>query len=34
MLYMGIDRHARQITIVLRDDVGDVVLARQVTRGT
>jgi hypothetical protein len=31
MLYLGIDQHARQITISLRDDSGDVVLARQVS---
>jgi len=31
MLYMGIDQHARQITISPRDDGGDVVLARQVS---
>lgn len=31
MLYLGIDQHARQITISLRDDHGDVVLARQVS---
>jgi hypothetical protein len=24
MLYLGIDRHARQITVSLRDDGGDV----------
>ena len=29
MLYLGIDQHARQITISLRDDDGDVVQARQ-----
>ena len=27
MLYLGIDQHARQITISLRDDHGDVLLA-------
>jgi len=32
MLYPGIDQHARQITISLRNDGGDVVLARQVCR--
>jgi hypothetical protein len=26
MLYLGIDQHARQITISLRDENGDVVL--------
>ena len=31
MLYLGIDQHARQITISLRDEDGDVVLARQVS---
>ena len=31
MLYLGIDQHARQITISLRDDHGDVLLARQVS---
>ncbi len=31
MLYLGIDQHARQITVSLRDDNGDVVLARQVS---
>jgi transposase len=31
MLYLGIDQHARQITISLRDEQGDVVLARQVS---
>jgi transposase len=31
MLYLGIDQHARQITISLRDEHGDVVLARQVS---
>jgi transposase len=31
MLYLGIDQHARQITISLRDDQGDVVQARQVS---
>ena len=31
MLYLGIDQHARQITISLRDDYGDVILARQVS---
>jgi hypothetical protein len=33
MLYLGIDQHARQITISLRDDGGDVVLTRQVSTG-
>ena len=31
MLYLGIDQHARQITISLRDEDGDVVQARQVS---
>ena len=31
MLYLGIDQHARQITVSLRDDSGDVVQARQVS---
>ena len=31
MLYLGIDQHARQITISLRDDNGDVMMARQVS---
>ena len=31
MLYLGIDQHARQITISLRDENGDVMLARQVS---
>ena len=31
MLYLGIDQHARQFTISLRDDNGDVLLARQVS---
>ena len=30
MLSLGIDQHARQITISLRDDSGDVLQARQV----
>ena len=29
MLYLGIDQHARQLTISLRDDAGRVVQARQ-----
>ena len=29
MLYLGIDQHARQITISLRNGQGDVILARQ-----
>src|SRR5207247_10097592 len=31
MLYLGIDQHARQITISLRDENGDAVMARQVS---
>lgn len=31
MLYLGMDQHARQITISLRDESGDVLLARQVS---
>ena len=31
MLYLGIDQHARQITISLRNENGDVLLARQVS---
>jgi hypothetical protein len=30
MLYLEIDQHARQITISIRDESGDVVQARQV----
>src|SRR4051812_28444234 len=31
MMYLGIDQHARQLTVSLRDEGGDVVLARQVS---
>jgi transposase len=31
MLYLGIDQHARQLTISLRNDDGDVLMARQVS---
>lgn len=31
MLYLGIDQHARQITISLRDENGDVLQSRQVS---
>src|SRR5262249_327106 len=31
MFYLGIDQHARQLTISLRDDSGDVLEARQVS---
>jgi len=34
MLYLGVDQHARQITISLRNNVSDVVLRRQVAFGT
>lgn len=30
MYYLGINQHARQLTISLRDEQGDVVQARQV----
>jgi len=30
-LYLGIDQHARQITVSIRHDAGDVLLARQVS---
>lgn len=30
MLFLGIDQHARQLTVSLRDQEGDVILARQV----
>jgi len=30
MLFLGIDQHARQLTVSLRDQQGDVLLARQV----
>ncbi|TWU22616.1 hypothetical protein [Bythopirellula polymerisocia] len=29
MLYLGIDQHARQLTISLRNEEGDVLQARQ-----
>lgn len=29
MLYLGIDQHAKQLTINLRNEAGDVVLKRQ-----
>ena len=32
MLYLGIDQHARQITISLRDDQGDVLQALRFRR--
>ncbi len=31
MMYLGIDQHARQLTISLRDENGDVIQARQVS---
>jgi transposase len=31
MLYLGIDQHARQLTVSLRDEDGDVIQARQVS---
>ena len=31
MLFFGIDQHARQLTVSLRDQQGDVLLARQVS---
>src|SRR5688572_26324580 len=31
MLYLGIDQHARRITISLRGESGDILLARQVS---
>src|SRR5499427_7689126 len=31
MLYLGIDQHARQITISLRDEQGEVLQARQIS---
>ncbi|WP_296458534.1 hypothetical protein [Rubinisphaera sp.] len=31
MLFLGIDQDARQLTISLRDQQGDVLLARQVS---
>ena len=31
MLFLGIDQHARQLTVSLRDQHGDVILARQVS---
>ncbi len=31
MLFLGIDQHARQLTVSLRGQQGDVLLARQVT---
>jgi activator of 2-hydroxyglutaryl-CoA dehydratase len=34
LLYLGIDQHARQLTISLRDDAGDVLQARQVSTRT
>jgi hypothetical protein len=31
MLYLGIDQHAPQITVSLRDEAGDVLQGRQVS---
>jgi len=31
MLFLGIDQHARQLTVSLRDQGDDVILARQVS---
>ncbi|TWT60729.1 hypothetical protein [Rubinisphaera italica] len=31
MLFLGIDQHARQLTVSLRDQQGEVLLARQVS---
>ena len=31
MLYLGIDQHAKQLTVSLRDEVGDIRLRRQVS---
>jgi transposase len=31
MLYVGIDQHARPLTVSLRNEAGDVVLPRQVS---
>ncbi len=31
MFYLGIDQHAHKLTISLRDELGDVVQARQVS---
>jgi hypothetical protein len=31
MLFLGIDQHARQLTVSLSDENGDVILARQVS---
>ena len=31
MLYLGIDQHAKQLTVSLRDEVGAVVQSRQVS---
>jgi hypothetical protein len=31
MLFLGIDQHARQLTVPLRDQIGEVILARQVS---
>lgn len=31
MLYLGIDQHAKQLTVSLRNDAGDIILRRQVS---
>ena len=31
MLFIGIDQHARQLTVSLRDQQGDVLLTRQIS---
>ena len=31
MLYLAIDQHAKQITVVVRNEAGDTVLRRQVS---
>ena len=31
MLYLGIDQHARQLTVCVRDEAGSVLLRRQVS---
>ena len=31
MLYLGIDQHAKQLTVSLRNGAGDVILKRQVS---
>ncbi len=31
MLYIAVDQHAKQLTVSVRDEAGDVVLRRQVS---